>query len=67
MRMTDRQVFVHDYHYFRTCSGKTRHANEKAARNHLKQIRNAELRPYKCPFCEWWHVGHPRNAKENQS
>lgn len=42
-------------------TGKQAHASRKSAKQHASRIRrtNGEhLRPYRCPYCELWHVGH---------
>lgn len=45
------------------CEGKMRHASEAAAIQQIASLARkgkaqGDLRPYRCPFCSSWHVGH---------
>jgi hypothetical protein len=46
------------------CDGKIQHASEIDAWTHIRALyRNTRavagsLRPYRCPTCDAWHVGH---------
>lgn len=46
-------------------SGKIVYETRKAAINALKRSHNGGngLRPYRCPYCESWHLGHPPAKK----
>lgn len=48
------------------CIGKARYLQRAHAKRAASQIRrngNNHLRPYRCRFCQCWHLGHlPGNA-----
>lgn len=39
-------------------SGKIQYANRKQARAYVRSTHDGALRAYRCPDCEWIHVGH---------
>ena len=51
----------------RSCEGKTRHLNRKAAEKHAERRKRLDPlyngRPYECPFCKGFHVGRPKFNK----
>jgi hypothetical protein len=55
----------------KSCKGKMRHKDELGAIEAIRRMirdgfnKKWELLFYKCTFCGFWHVGHPR--KEEQS
>lgn len=40
-------------------------SEEEALRVAIRMIqqKNQELEAYRCPVCQWWHVGHPVKVK----
>lgn len=43
------------------CIGKTRFERRKKAKQRANQIRRHtgnRMRPYRCPYCGWIHLGH---------
>jgi hypothetical protein len=47
------------------CEKKIRYASEKRAEKILHRMRKhgnpyRGVRPYHCPHCQGWHLGHPR-------
>jgi hypothetical protein len=52
------------------CSRKIRYRNEKKARNAMKAIgkdgKIVMVRPYKCKYCQGWHLGHPKEDYEKR-
>jgi len=54
---------------FKSCSGKKKYASRAEANSALStQRRYGEkidgIRPYQCPFCEGWHLGHEMTDEE---
>ncbi|MFD7980272.1 hypothetical protein [Streptomyces sp. NPDC059071] len=44
-----------------TCTGKARYLERAHAKHAASRIRRTganHLRPYRCPFCQCWHLGH---------
>lgn len=43
------------------CEGKTAYEKKSAETlvNHVWHKRSLRLRAYRCPTCNWWHVGKP--------
>ena len=42
-------------------SGKRTHPDRASAKRHAANVRRSNgehLRPYRCPSCDLWHVGH---------
>jgi hypothetical protein len=47
-------------------TGKVQHDTEEEARLHKKALRKkwgAKTKPYICPFCGFYHVGHSRKRR----
>lgn len=46
----------------RSCSSKIPYATRREARARVRGGRNQDgtLRPYRCQFCDEWHLGHGR-------
>lgn len=44
------------------CGDKVRHAGPRDARMHAVRL-GRPLAPYRCPFCQKWHVGHPPSVE----
>ncbi len=62
-----------DYHQFinrdlpireRACTSKAAFVTRAEARSMARHGRhsNGQLEPYRCWFCDLWHLGHPRRA-----
>jgi hypothetical protein len=53
-----------------TCpSGKIVYYSRKQAREHSRRISNqtGKMRPYQCPECDNWHIGHlPRAVRQGE-
>lgn len=53
----------------KTCLGKKRFSSEKRAKNHYRHLQRCHLTawhkvvPYKCIYCDGWHLGRHRNDK----
>jgi hypothetical protein len=48
----------------RSCTSKVPYMSRREARSRVRHGRNQDgtLRPYRCPFCGAWHLGHkPRH------
>jgi hypothetical protein len=45
-----------------SCLGKIKHEDIYGAIGHLKRLNKADLGPYKCRYCRFWHIGH-KNLK----
>lgn len=52
----------------RQCGHKRRYADAIAAGNVARYFRHQgqHLAPYRCPWCGWWHIGHP-NKRQKQA
>ena len=51
-------------HKHASCSGKHKHLSERKALAHASSVYNTsgvKVKPYRCIFCNFWHVGHPMN------
>ncbi len=43
----------------RSCTGKHRYTTRKGAKARVHRVPKLKgLRPYKCAYCEFWHLGH---------
>jgi hypothetical protein len=51
-----------------SCEGKVRHETAGAAWIAAKRTGDGrETKPYRCPFCGLWHVGHLPHRKTTRS
>ena len=52
-------------------TGKVSHTTPDSAQAHLRQLRLAVARyvgqVYRCPHCQWWHVGRPNGEASKGS
>lgn len=48
----------------RGCTSKAVYISRREARSTSRHGRGQDgsLRPYRCRFCDGWHLGHPRRA-----
>lgn len=48
----------------RGCSSKAVFLSRREAKNVSRHGRGQDgsLRPYHCHWCDWWHIGHKRQA-----
>jgi len=49
--------------YQTACKNKKSYTTFREAKNHAKTVRKrngTHIRPYKCIYCDDWHVGHDR-------
>lgn len=49
---------------FRMCYRKRPYNSRAEADEKIKGIKMTdELHSYQCPYCTWWHIGHPMREK----
>lgn len=59
---------TYDEYFYRMCDRKFAFRRRKSALNALGKIRksgrivSSNLLPYKCPFCQSWHLGHSKEV-----
>lgn len=46
----------------RSCEGKTRFVDQDDALNFKRRRRLAAIHPYRCQFCNHFHLGHKRGT-----
>lgn len=62
------QQYLEDYARHCRKTGKVVYRSEAEARKWAKKIRKAaktKMKAYVCPWCHWWHIGHPRKGVDN--
>lgn len=65
----DREMSKAEYNEYRSCKIKRNYRSKRAAKDTCKNMKKrvgAKLEPYKCKFCDYWHVGNkdPRTKED---
>ena len=65
VKSTEQRAKEKEHFYDKSCARKYRYrTHRKALRKKGATVYGKGLRPYKCKFCGWWHLGHPPENKK---